>query len=123
MINKSFSKGDMLDIMHRFNIDIPNSYTFDKLKLSICLWSYINNAVDIIPDNEVYMINNKEELITYLSNHNPDKLLSVKDKNKLMSFCKEVIVYCTNGYVLDCSIFNSYEEIYIPMNDMSKYRL
>ena len=119
MINKSFSKGDMLDIIQRFGIDIPNCNTFDKLKLSICLWTYINNAVEILPDTEVYMINNKEELLKYLSNQNPDKLLSVKEKNNLMSFCKEVIIYCNNGYVLDCSIFNSIEEIYIPMRDLA----
>jgi len=121
MINKSFSKGDMLDIIHRFNIDIPNCNTFDKLKLSICLWSYIKNAEEIIPDTEVYMINNKDELLHYLSNQNPDKLLSVKEKNKLMNFCKEVIIYCNNGYNLDRSIFNLFEEIYIPLKDMSKY--
>ena len=34
MINKSFSKGDMLDIIRHFNLDIPNSNTMDKLKLS-----------------------------------------------------------------------------------------
>lgn len=121
MINKSFSKGDMLDIIHRFNIDIPNCNTFDKLKLSITLWSYINNAKEIIADNEIYMINNKEELLEFLSNQNPDKILSVKEKKKIMTFCKEVVVYCNNGYNLDCSIFNSTEEIFIPMNDIAKH--
>ncbi len=64
----------------------------DKLKLSIILWSHINNLKEIEPETEIYNIKNKEELINYLSNQNPDKLLSVKEKNKLMTFCKEVIV-------------------------------
>ena len=38
-----------------------------------------------------------------------------------MTFCKEVVVYCNNGYNLDCSIFNSTEEIFIPMNDIAKH--
>ena len=46
MINKSFSKGDMLDIIRQFNLDIPNSNNMDKLKLSITLWSYVNNLKD-----------------------------------------------------------------------------
>jgi len=90
MINKSFSKGDMLDIIRQFNLDIPNSNNMDKLKLSITLWSYVNNLKDIEPDREIYLIENKEELLKYLSEHNPDKLLSVKEKGKLMNFCKRL---------------------------------
>ena len=39
MINKSFSKGDMLELISLFGLDIPNAKTMDKLKLSIILWS------------------------------------------------------------------------------------
>ena len=118
MINKSFSKGDMLDIIRQFNLDIPNSNNMDKLKLSITLWSYVNNLKDIQPDTEIYLIESKEELIKYLAGHNPDKLLSVKDKTKLMNFCKEVIIYCNNGYNIECSSFNIIEEIHIPTRDI-----
>ena len=55
----------------------------------------------------------------YLQKPNPDKILSVKQKQKIMRFTKEVIVYCNNGFNLDYSIFNSYEEIHIPMTDIS----
>jgi len=119
MINKSFSKGDMLDIIRQFNLDIPNCNNMDKLKLSITLWSYVNNLKDIQPDTEIYLIESKEELIKYLAGHNPDKLLSVKDKSKLMNFCKEVIIYCNNGYNIECSSFNTVEEIYIPTRDIA----
>ncbi len=119
MINKSFSKGDMLDIIRQFNLDIPNSNNMDKLKLSITLWSYVNNLKDIEPDREIYLIENKAELLKYLSEHNPDKLLSVKEKGKLMNFCKEVIVYCNNGYNIECSSFNTIEEIHIPTSDIA----
>tara|TARA_R110000744_G_scaffold46268_1_gene102447 strand:- start:554 stop:1102 length:549 start_codon:yes stop_codon:yes gene_type:complete len=119
MINKSFSKGDMLDIIRQFNLDIPNSNNMDKLKLSITLWSYVNNLKDIEPDRDIYLIENKEELLKYLSEHNPDKLLSVKEKGKLMNFCKEVIVYCNNGYNIEYSSFNTIEEIHIPTSDIA----
>lgn len=119
MINKSFSKGDMLEIIRQFNFDIPNCNNMDKIKLSITLWSYINNLNEIEPDKEIYLINNKQELLNYLSNQNPDKILSVKEKSKLMNFCKEVIVYCTNGYNIECSVFNSIEEIHIPTRDIA----
>tara|TARA_R110000765_G_scaffold351026_1_gene441017 strand:+ start:990 stop:1538 length:549 start_codon:yes stop_codon:yes gene_type:complete len=119
MINKTFSKGDLLEIISTFGIDIPNANNLDKLRLSIILWSELGNITEIPEDNEIYMIKDLSELKTYLQNHNPDKVLSVKQKQKIMRFCKEIIVYCNNGYHLDCSIFNSYEELYIPTRDIS----
>ncbi len=38
-----------------------------------------------------------------------------------MSFCKEVIHYCTAGYVIENTHFNSMEEIEIQMKDIEKY--
>tara|TARA_R100000541_G_scaffold4133_5_gene11411 strand:- start:266 stop:814 length:549 start_codon:yes stop_codon:yes gene_type:complete len=119
MINKTFSKGDLLEIISTFGIDIPNANNLDKLRLSILLWSEIGNLSEIPEDNEIYMIKNISELKEYLRKQNPDKILSVKQKQKIMRFCKEVIVYCNNGYNLNCSIFNSYEELYIPTRDIS----
>lgn len=105
MINKSFSKGDMIDIIREFNLDIPNNNNMDKIQLSVKLWAYINNMKELETESEIYNLKTKEELLNYLSNHNPDKLLSVKEKTKLMNFCKEVIVYCTNGYNIEYSSF------------------
>lgn len=119
MINKSFSKGDMLELISLFGLDIPNAKTMDKLKLSIILWSTVNNAEHIMEDNEIHMIKGKEDLLKYLTNQNPDKLLSVKERNKLMTFCKEVIVYCTNGYIVERSIFGTHEEIHIQTGDIA----
>ena len=119
MINKTFSKGDLLEIISTFGIDIPNANNLDKLRLSILLWSELGNMSEIPEDNEIYMIKNLSELKEYLQKQNPDKILSVKQKQKIMRFCKEIIVYCNNGFNLDCSIFNNYEEIYIPTKDIS----
>ena len=119
MINKTFSKGDLLEIISTFGIDIPNANNLDKLRLSIMLWSELGNLSEIPEDNEIYMIKNLSELKAYLQKQNPDKILSVKQKQKIMRFCKEIIVYCNNGFNLDSSIFNSYEEIYIPTSDIS----
>ena len=121
MIDKTFSKGDLLEIISRFNIHVPGCNTLDKLRLSIMLWSEIDNLESIPEDNEIYMIRNIEELKTYLTKPNPDKLLTIKQKQKIMRFCKEVTVYCNNGYHLECSIFNNLEEIYIQMKDISVY--
>jgi len=120
MINKTFSKGDMIDIIRSFNIDIPNFTNMDKSTLSMKLWDELCN-IEYLPPNQFYDINNIEELKLYLLKKNPNKLLSVKEKTKLMKFCKEVIVYCNNGYNVDFSVFNDFKEIKIQMEDIIKY--
>ena len=121
MINKTYSKGDMIDIIRTFNIDIPNFAIMDKSTLSMKLWEELC-SIDYLPcDNDIYNIKNIEELKIYLMQKNPNKTLSVKDKTKLMRFCKEVIVYCNNGYNVDFSIFNDFNEIKIQMEDICKY--
>ena len=119
MINKTFSKGNLLEIISNFGIDIPNANNLDKIKLSILLWNELQNLSEIPADREIYMINNLEELKLYLQKSNPDKILSVKQKQKIMRFCREVIIYCNNDFNIDCSIFNSIEEIHIPMTDIA----
>jgi len=121
MINKTYSKADMIDIIRNFNIDIPNFCSMDKPTLSMELWRELCSIESLTCDTDIYDINNIEELKTYLVNKNPDKLLSVKEKTKLMRFCKEVIVYCNGGYNIEYSIFNDFNEIEIQMIDICKY--
>jgi len=121
MINKTFSKGDMMEIIRAFNIDIPNFNTMDKSTLSMKLWSELSTLESIPPENNIFNIDTLDELKEYLVNKNPNKLLSVKDKQKLMKFCKEVIVYCTNDYNVNLSIFDSFEEIEIQVREIAKY--
>ena len=121
MINKTFSKGDMIEVIRAFNIDIPNFASMDKSTLSMKLWAELCSIESIQPETEIFNISNIEELKTYMINKNPNKILSVKEKNKLMRFCKEVIVYCNNGYNVDMSIFNDFIEIELQIKDISKY--
>ena len=113
MINKTFSKGDMIEVIRAFNIDIPNFASMDKSTLSMKLWAELCSIESIQPETEIFNISDIEELKTYMINKNPNKILSVKEKNKLMRFCKEVIVYCNNGYNVDMSIFNDFIELQI----------
>ena len=115
MINKTFSKGDCIDIIRTFNIDIPNFTSMNKSTLSVQLWNVLCNTQNIPVDNDIYDIKDIEELKIYL------KTLSVRDKNKLMRFCKEIIIYCNNGYYLNSSIFNDIEELKLQIEDICKY--
>lgn len=119
MINKTFSKCDMIEIIRTFNIDMPNFNTMDKSTMSMKLWDELCSIEDIPTDNDLFTINNIEELKTYLTNKNPTKILSVKEKSKVMKFCKEVIVYCNNGYLVECSIFTDFTELDIQLRDIA----
>ena len=121
MINKTFSKCDMCDIIRAFNIDIPNYTSMDKSMLSMKLWDELCCIESIEPEQEVYCISTIEDLKKYITDKNPSKILTVKEKSKVMSFCKEVIVYCNNGYSIDMCIFTSYEEIDIQLRDIAMH--
>ena len=123
MIHKSFSKQDLKDIITEFGLDIENYTAYNKYQLSVLIRDYLNKENDVnAGDNRLYdNIESKEDLIHMLEKPNPHKLLTVKDKVKVMAFCKEVIHYCNAGYVVENSDFNSLEEIQIQMKDIERY--
>ena len=122
MIHKTFSKRDLIEIMTDYNIHIDNYESFNKTQLSLHLYSYIKRDAHVDFDNNVvYKPTNIEELLTFLESKNPDKPLNIKEKSKVMRFCKEVIHLCKNGYLLTHSPFASYEEINIQLRDVCQY--
>ena len=114
MIHKSFSKTDLIEVISVFNIDIYNANNLSKLQLSLLLYNKIQDLESIRPDTELFMVNTKEELLELLHNKNPEKILSVKEKVKIMRFCKQVILYCNNNFDLSLTSLNTKEELYLP---------
>ena len=123
MIHKSFSKQDLKDIITEFGLDIANYSSYNKYQLSVLIRNYLHNENEINLDtNRLYdNIETKEDLIQLLEKQNPHKLLTVKDKIKVMAFCKEVIHFCNAGFVIENTDFNSIEEITIQMKDIQRY--
>ena len=121
MIHKSFSKTDLLEIISVFNIDIDNANNLSKLQLSISIYNAIQDMDTIRPDTDLFMVTTKEELLDLLNNKNPEKMLSVKDKNKVMRFCKQVILYCNNNFDISYTTINTREELYLFVEEISKY--
>tara|TARA_R110000765_G_scaffold73161_1_gene142985 strand:- start:958 stop:1506 length:549 start_codon:yes stop_codon:yes gene_type:complete len=121
MIHKSFSKTDLIEVISVFNIDIYNANNLSKLQLSLLLYNKIQDLESIRPDTELFMVNTKEELLELLHNKNPEKILSVKEKVKIMRFCKQVILYCNNNFDLSLTSLNTKEELYLSVEEISKY--
>ena len=122
MLHKSFSKKDLIDIIIDYNMLIPNYESYNKQSLSNLVNDFIDNENKIdFKNNELFPPKNRDELKNYLSHQNPNKLLNVKEKNKVMKFCKEVIYMCRNNYNLNYTPFHSYDEIYLQMKDLLIY--
>ena len=122
MIHKSFSKQDLKEIIYDLSIDIPDYDMLNKHELIRKLSLYLDNENDInFLNSELFPNKDLDYLKIYLNNQNPEKLLSVKEKNNILKLCKEIIHYCNNGYCIENTIFGSFDELKIHLRDICKY--
>ena len=109
IIDKSYSKTDLIELINDLNLPIVHSHQDNKLdiqnKFKECMTKKFN-----IPDN-FYKIKNKDELISYLSNKNPKKILTIKEKQNVMIICKKIIQYCKNNFDLTITDYNSHKDL------------
>ena len=122
MIHKSFSKQDIKDIIYDLNIHIQNYESLNKHDLINQLCTYLDNDNIIDFDNSEFFLNKDiNYLKIYLNNQNPNKLLSVKERNNILKLCKEIIHYCITGFCIENTIFGSIDELIIHMNDIKRF--
>jgi len=122
MIHKTYSKQDLKDIISDLKINIPNYDALNKNELIKSLNQYlINDNIIDFKSSEFYKDKDLEYLKNMLSQPNPNKVLSVKDKNDILRLCKEIIHYCKTGYCIENTIFGSIDEIKIHMNFIKQF--
>lgn len=121
-IHKSYSKQDLKYIISDLKIAIDNYDVLNKHMLIKKLNQYLNNDYDIdFSTSELYINKDIDFLKDELSKQNPNKLLSVKQKNDILKLCKEIIHYCKTGYVIENTVFGSIDELKIHMNDIKQH--
>ena len=96
IIHKSHSKNDLIELIIVLELKI--------------VYSHADNKKDI------HKIKNYNDLKNYLKQQNPKKILSVKEKNDIMTICKHIIHYCKQGYIMNNSLY--YNEIKQIEDDM-----
>lgn len=121
MYHKSHSRLDLINIIKHFKLPIEDPDDYNKKilteKLIICL-----DTIDRIdPDNDYYNICSLNELKEYLLKPNQKKILSIKDKNEIMTIAKLIIQYCKGGYVVDLSYFDTMDDIYVEARRLSQF--
>ena len=118
-VHKSHSKNELIKIIKCFNLKINNPFKFRKIELSALIVHCLNNLISIEPCEE-FFICNLIDLKLYLNTHNPNKMLSVKEKKDIIQICKKIKNYCKKGIHFNnhyCDI----EDVYKDANYIKHY--
>jgi len=122
MIHKTFSKQELKDIIIDLNLNIQNLEYLNKHELINSIDYYLENDFEInFESSDFFKNKNIDDVKKYLSNPNPNKILSVKERNDILKLCKEIIHYCKNGFLIENTIFLSLDEIIIHMNHIKQF--
>tara|TARA_R110000824_G_scaffold76652_4_gene194148 strand:- start:3582 stop:4133 length:552 start_codon:yes stop_codon:yes gene_type:complete len=110
MIHKSHSKNDLIDIINGLNLPIVFSHADNKRDIQDKFIQYFSSETPEKLKKNYYNVSTKLELQGYLENKNPKKILSVKEKADVMTICKNIIQYCTNGQMIELSKYYKSEQ-------------
>jgi hypothetical protein len=120
-IHSSHSKKELLEVVNSFNLDIPDYLDVNKKELTNKIKVALDEMDEIEPEEEYFFVETKEELIEYLSAHNPSKILTIKEKDKVMLVAKQLIQYCRNGYFINYTEYRDFTEIFSDAKICEKY--
>lgn len=120
-IHPSHSKKALIEICEVFELDITDYKELFKKDLANAIMYKLTTIDNIPADNDFYFIDNKEELIEYLTTANQSKNLTIKEKEELMINAKKIIAYVNNGYWLSCSDFDDWDSLLVVAKGVAKY--
>ncbi len=120
-IDKTFSKTELIDIIRDLGLDIIYSHSDNKTKIQNKIVEYIRHNKSDITKTNIHNIVNTESLIIFLTNKNPKKVLSIKEKNNVMHIAKTIISYCKNGYFIETSPYKSFKDVCDDMDYIKQF--
>lgn len=120
-IHNTHSRKELFDVISIFQLPITNKNDFNKAQIQMRMIECLEYFDKINPEQEYFFIDNKEQLISYLENPNPNKTLTIKEKDDVMARSKKIINYARNNYFLMPSSYLSFEEVYTDAVHISKY--
>tara|TARA_Y100001973_G_C5195486_1_gene333963 strand:+ start:1356 stop:1916 length:561 start_codon:yes stop_codon:yes gene_type:complete len=119
LIDKSHSKTDLIDLINELDLPIVHSHQDNKSDIQTKFKECMKKSLKI-PDN-FYKIKNKDDLIFYLENKNPKKILSIKEKQNVMMICKKIIQYSKSNYDLAMTDYNQQQELIDDMDYIKQF--
>ena len=122
MIHKTFSKLDLKDFISDLKINILYYEALNKYQLVKALNLYMknDNQYDFI-NSVIFKNKDLDYFKLYLSLPNPNKLLSVKEKNEILKTCKEIIHYCNTGFCIENTIFSDLDSLIDNLDNVKQY--
>jgi len=112
MIDKTFTKKDLLEFIDLYEIDIEDPKSLSKKDLQTELEEYLLDSCEELPFSTEYDFTTPEDLLMYLQNEKPNLDLNYREKGEMISLAKKVIHYCRNGYSIAFTQFTEIDEIY-----------
>ena len=94
IIHKSHSKLELVKIIIELNIKIKNPRQYKKIDLSALLIDQLDT----------------------IDNINPNKILSVREKNDVIHKCKKIKHYCRNGCYIENTDYKNKDELLQDIN-------
>ena len=120
-IHSSHSKKELVEVVKSFKLDIPDFMDINKSELIVRIKDALIELDEIEPEDEYFFVENKQELIDYLGENNPSKMLTIKEKDLVMLTAKRIIQYCRNGYYIAYSEYQEFVEIFNDAVMCEKY--
>jgi len=120
MIHKTFSKTDLTDLINILNLPIVFSHQDCKADIQCKLITFLKNKKISIEAN-YYDIKNRDDLLSYLKNKNPKKILNIKEKSDVMKICKSIIQYCKNNFDITACDYTTLKEIEDDMDYIKQF--
>ena len=106
MINKTFTKKDLLEFIDTYEMNIDDPASLSKKDLQNELENYL------IEYCSSYDFHSSEDLLSYLENDKPNIDLNYREKGQMITLAKKLIHYSRNGHSIALSDFNDIDEIY-----------
>jgi len=120
IIHKSHSKNELCKMIDLLGFDISNPRQYKKIDCAGIMVHHVN-TLNIIEPSIYLPFNNVVELKHYLINPNPNKLLTIKEKNKVIHICKKIKHFCRNNYQIEVSQYKNIDELYRDADYVSKF--
>jgi hypothetical protein len=119
IIHKSHSKTDIIDLINHLGLKVVFSHQDNKKDLQNKILDLLGEHIDI--KENFYKIENKDGLIQFLTNMNPKKTLTIKEKNNVMMICKHIIQYCKNNFDIEYTKYDDLKELQDDMDFIKQF--
>lgn len=110
-IHKSHSKKDLINIIKKLDINIPNPQKYKKVEISALLDNKLDSIDNVDPCEELCIFN-IIDLKLFLKNCNPKKLLTIKERNNIILICKRIKHYCINRFNIEVTDYEDMNDLY-----------